>query len=133
MQKKWNANVPVNLVALLERDVRQSYEQASITINADGTYESRIKYVQLNFSVSANSTVVFRPTEKLHGKVKLDGNKLVFTTGSDKPINCANGTYSTPERCECCTGTLYVSADGKMLLIDNPEHFPQILRWYVKQ
>jgi hypothetical protein len=134
VQKKQSTNVPVNLVALLERDARQVYEQARITINANGTFESRMNYVQLNFSVSANSTVNSAvATENLHGKVRLEGNKLVLTTGSDKPINCANGPTSNPKGCECCMTTLYVSADGKMLLLDNPENFPQILRGYVKQ
>ncbi|HEY9897461.1 MAG TPA: hypothetical protein V6D34_18950, partial [Candidatus Sericytochromatia bacterium] len=60
---KQGENLPVEVVEQLERGIRQSYEQVRITINSDGTFEAHINFEQ-------------------RGKVKLDGNKLIFTADS---------------------------------------------------
>ena len=102
----------------IEESFRQIYGQMTITINVDGTFSD-----------------VF-PTRTLHGKVRLDGNKLIFTDGLAKPVDGV--TPSTDQsQCacsECCTFTLNVSADRKMLLIDEASPNPyNLVRGYVKQ
>lgn len=111
---KRGENVPVEVVEQLERDVRQSYEQVRITINSDGTFEARINFEQ-------------------RGKVKLDGNKLIFTADSSKPLDGANSSTNTPKCSECCTFALHISADRKTLSLDEPSNSLELLRGYVKQ
>ena len=111
---KQGENLSVEVVEQLERGIRQSYEQVRITINSDGTFEARINFEQ-------------------RGKVKLDGNKLIFTADSSKPIDGANGSTNTPKCSECCTFTLHVLADRKTLSLDEPSKPSELLRGYVKQ
>ncbi|MBD2034961.1 hypothetical protein H6F76_07945 [Leptolyngbya sp. FACHB-321] len=111
---KQGENVPVEVVEQLERDIRQSYEQVRITINSDSTFEARINFEQ-------------------RGKVKLDGNKLIFTADSSKPIDGADGSTNTPKCSECCTFALHISADRKTLSLDKPSNPSELLRGYVKQ
>ena len=111
---KQGENLPVEVVEQLERDIRQSYEQVRITINSDGTFEAHINFEQ-------------------RGKVKLDGNKLIFTADSSKPIDRANGSTNTPKCSECCTFALRISADRKTLSLDKPSNPSKLLRGYVKQ
>ena len=111
---KQGENLPVEVVEQLERGIRQSYEQVRITINSDGTFEARINFEQ-------------------RGKVKLDGNKLIFTADSSKPIDGANSSTNTPKCSECCTFALHISADRKTLSLDKPSNPSKLLRGYVKQ
>jgi len=111
---KRGENVPVEVVEQLESDIRQSYEQVRITIKSDGTFESRINFEQ-------------------RGTVKIDGNKLIFTADSSKPIDGKDGSTNSPKCSECCTFTLNISADRKTLLLDEPSNPSELLRGYVKQ
>jgi|GEM_PF-1482665 len=111
---KRGENVPVEVVEQLERGIRQSYEQVGIIINADGTFEARINFEQ-------------------RGKIKLDGNKLIFTADSSKPLDDTNGSTSTSKCIECCTFMLNISTDRKTLLLDEPLNPSELLRGYVKQ
>lgn len=96
----------------LEEFTRSAYIKSRITIYADGWFDWQ------------DST-----SEKiLHGKVKLDGNKLNLSDTSDKPIKSTDAStkVSTPL-------TLDVSADGKNILFYDPQNPAKLLRGYVKQ
>ena len=96
--------------------MRLTIDQSRFTINVDGTFTSQ--------SALRND----------RGHVKIDGNKLIFTT---KPANASKGTVATTNACherECSTVTvLEVSADRKTLLPDKSQRHSKLLRGYVKQ
>jgi len=97
----------------LEANLRMVFDQTTLTINADGTYEARMG-------------------ENQYGKVKIDGNKFLFTADSAKPLDGTNGSNSS--KCTMyCTFTLITSADGKTLLVDDAKNSLPLLRGYVKQ
>lgn len=112
--KKHGANVPVEL-EWFEDNLRQPYKQMRITINADGTFED---------SFIAGTS---------YGKVRLDGNKLIFTSDLTRLIDGVNGSTNSSQCRECCTFTLNVSTDRKTLLLDKFSNPAQLLRGYMKQ
>lgn len=106
--------------ASFEISVRQLLEVQWIKIDADGTYES-----QNLLSIS---------NVKDYGKVRLNGNELIFTTELIE-LDYSNKVIKCPEN---CTLYLYVTADGKTLLPYDPQgHGSQkpipLFRGYVKQ
>ena len=107
-------NVPVEL-EWFEGNFRQSYEQMRIVVNPDGTFED---------SFIAGTR---------YGTVRIDGNKLIFTSDSIKLLDSTNGSTNSSKCSECCTLTLKISADRKTLLLDEPQNPSQLLRGYVKQ
>jgi hypothetical protein len=97
------------VLSWVESDIRQKFDQAQITINADGTFESQFTL------------------EGYGGKVKINGNKLIFTAD---PAKSTEGTGSATKVRQF---TFVVSADGKTLLYDQPKYPSKLLRGYVKQ
>jgi hypothetical protein len=117
--KKLGMNVPPELLETMSRQIeimsRQMADQMKLTIKADGTFESSFA------------------TNKQHGKVKIDGNKLTFTNDPIEPIKGVDGSTKAPNCAECCTFTLSVSTDRKTLLRDDPENPSKFIPTYVKQ
>ncbi len=101
----------------LETDYRQFVEQMSITIKANGTFEAMF--------------ILFGDDGKLHGKVKLDGNKLIFIDDVAERNDRASGSTDLPGCSKCYRFMLYASADKKTLLVDNPTQ--TLMRGFVKQ
>ena len=97
----------------LEASLRMAFDQATLTIKADGTYEARMG-------------------ESQRGNIKIDGNTLFFRADSAKPLNGTNGSNSA--QCSMyCAFTLVASADGKTLLLEGDKKTLPLLRGYVKQ
>ncbi|XHX76202.1 MAG: hypothetical protein RBJ76_17375 [Stenomitos frigidus ULC029] len=115
--KKLGMNVPPELLETMNRQMSDAMKLRimKLRINADGTFESSIA------------------TNKQRGKVKIDGNKLIFTNDPIEPINGVDGSAKAPKCADCCTFTLNVSADRKTLLRDDPENSSKFIPTYVKQ
>ena len=104
--------------SLIERYTRQIFESRKIIINADSTFE-RQEDIE----------------SEEYGKVRLDGNKLLFTT---ELIKLDNSTQVTRCSKNCTSLYLYVTADGKTLLPYDPQFYGSekpflFFRGYVKQ
>ena len=90
------------------RYIRQAIHQSEITIKADGTFESQF------------------PSRTYRGNVKLDGNKLSFTTDPAKSIEDLNSTTKVR------TLAFVASANGRILRRDKSKYSSE-LYGYIKQ
>lgn len=113
--KKQNLNIDEATLREIEISVRKTFDEARITINADGTFESSFA------------------AEKQRGTVRIDGNKLTFTNDPIEPINGAGSSIKAPQCAKPCTFTLSVSTDRKTLLPNNAENPSRLIPTYIKQ
>jgi len=90
------------------RYIRQAIHQSKIIIKADSTFESQF------------------PSRTYRGSVKLDGNKLSFTTDPAKSVEDANSTTKVRKF------TFVASTDGRILRRDKSKYSSD-LYGYIKQ